>query len=125
MDSMDSSGRVLVVDDDADIRDVVSWALTEDGYDVVTAPNGAVALERAGENPPALILLDVAMPVMDGWAFARAYRQIPGPHAPLVLLTARVAACARAGEVEASGYLAKPFEVADLLDVVRRHTRAA
>jgi CheY-like chemotaxis protein len=120
---MGASGRVLVVDDDADIRDFVSWALLEAGYDVVTAPNGAVALDRAREYPPALILLDMAMPVMDGWAFADAYRREPGPHAPLVLLTARVAACARATDIAASGYLAKPFALDDLQRVVARHIR--
>ena len=116
-------GPVLVVDDDAPIREVVDALLSEEGYEVVTAADGAAALARLRERPPGLILLDLRMPGMDGWAFARAYRRSPGPHAPIVVLTAAREAAERAAQIGADGVLSKPFDLDELLDLVGRHTR--
>lgn len=58
--------------------------------------------------------------MVDGWAFAAAYRQLPAPHAPIIALTAAHDARARAAEIAAAAYLAKPFDVDALLDLVRR-----
>jgi two-component system chemotaxis response regulator CheY len=58
---------------------------------------------------------------MDGWGFARAYRAQPGPHASIVVFTAAVNASQRAAEIGAQGYLAKPFNVDDLLDLVSEY----
>src|SRR5690242_7888415 len=69
---------ILVVDDDETIAMTIESFLTEEGYTVMVAQNGKEALERAEESPPAVILLDMKMPVMDGWAFASAYRQQEG-----------------------------------------------
>jgi CheY-like chemotaxis protein len=60
---------------------------------------------------------------MDGWAIADAYRRRPGPHAPIVVLTAAQDAAARAAQINADGYLGKPFELDDLLNVVARYIR--
>ena len=114
-------GQILVVDDDEGIRSFVELALDGEGYAVSTAPNGAVALEVAGQEQPDLILLDMRMPVMDGWAFTRAYRSRPGPHAPIVVITAARDAGSRAAEVEADDYLGKPFELDELLELVGRY----
>jgi CheY-like chemotaxis protein len=120
---MQASKRVLVVDDDAAIRDTVADALLDEGYQVLTAANGRAALEVVARTVPRLILLDMRMPIMDGWEFARAYRELPGPHAPIVVITAARDAGDRAAQIEADDYLAKPFDLDDLLAVVSRLTR--
>ena len=118
--------RILVVDDDPVISSYIAETLGDEGYQAATAPNGAVALrmlerDRAdGHRPPDLILLDMRMPVMDGWAFARAYREMPGPHAPIVVITAAHDALDRTHEVGAFSVLPKPFDLEDLLDEVDR-----
>ena len=115
--------RVLVVEDDLEIREFVAMVLAAEGYRVATANNGQVALDELGRGPFDLILLDMRMPVMDGWSFARVYRDSGGPHAPIVVLTAAHDAADRAKQVHADGYLGKPFEIEDLLAVVAGHTR--
>jgi two-component system, chemotaxis family, chemotaxis protein CheY len=119
--------RVLAVDDDEGIRSLVATALGEDGYDVATAPDGVAALSLLAMHwRPELILLDVAMPRMDGPAFAGAYASGPGPYAPIILLTASsgVDAAAWAERTGASGFLRKPFDLNALEAVVRRHAPA-
>lgn len=114
-----SLSRILVVEDDPTIRDCLAELLDLAGYDVITAPHGAAALERLDDaaQPPALILLDMQMPVMDGWEFAAAYRQRPGPHAPIVVVTAAVDATGRGSAVDALRAIPKPFDVDEILDV--------
>ena len=114
-------GPILAVDDDDGILGFLSEVLAEEGHEVITAPHGAAALEAVAERPPSLILLDMRMPVMDGWAFARAYRERPGPRAPILVMTAAVDAASRAAEIGAEGYLAKPFNLNQLLELVSRH----
>jgi two-component system, chemotaxis family, chemotaxis protein CheY len=113
---------VLVVDDDAFIRETVGEILALEGYSVVQAGDGAEALnviERMG-HPPAAIFLDMRMPVLDGWGFAAEYRRRPGPHAEIVVMTAARDAHAWATEVGAAGTLAKPFNLDALLDMAER-----
>jgi EAL domain-containing protein (putative c-di-GMP-specific phosphodiesterase class I) len=110
--------NVLVVDDDDHIRGLTSLALEMEGYEVLTAAHGNAALEQVRRRTPGVILLDMWMPVMDGRAFSRAYRELPGPHAPIVLLTANPDGRACAAQVGASAYLAKPFEVDELISTV-------
>src|SRR5215510_5828996 len=78
---------VLVVDDNPDVRAVVRDALEGAGYAVVEAADGAAALRLVRGMRPAAVLLDVDMPVVDGPGFAAAYRALPGPHAPVVVMT--------------------------------------
>ena len=122
---METGQPILVVDDDEMIRDFVGMVLTEEGFEVLTAPDGAAALDLADEHQPSLILLDMRMPGVDGWGFAHEYRQRPGPHAPIVVVTAAVDAAESAAEIAAEGYLAKPFDLDDLLQVVSRYAKAA
>jgi two-component system chemotaxis response regulator CheY len=116
----------LVVEDDAYIRATVAACLEDEGYRVATAPHGRAALDllerrrEGGGGPPWIILLDMRMPVMDGWSFADAYRQTPGPHAQIVVITAAHDADERASAVAARAVLPKPFDVDELLDTVRR-----
>jgi CheY-like chemotaxis protein len=116
---------ILVVDDDEVIVSSIEMLLAEEGYPVVIAFNGREALERAERHLPRLILLDMKMPVMDGWAFAAAYRGRPGPHAPIVVMTAAHDSRSRAAEIAADAYIAKPFDLDHLLDIVRRHASQA
>jgi CheY-like chemotaxis protein len=111
---------VLVVDDDSGIRRLVSEALEDEGLRVAQAENGAEALLLAERARPAVILLDMQMPVMDGWAFARAYRSRPGPHAKIVVMTAARDARRVCDEIGGDEWLPKPFDVARLVEVVER-----
>jgi CheY-like chemotaxis protein len=113
--------HVLVVDDEEDIREFLTVVLEQSGYRVSTADNGAMALRKVDEEPVDVVLLDMRMPIMDGWAFAEAYRQWPGPRAPIVVLTAARDAAARAAQIGAEDYLPKPFDLGEVLTVVARH----
>jgi two-component system chemotaxis response regulator CheY len=118
---MGDARPILVVDDDDSIRELIEMALVDEGYAVALATNGQEALDKLGAAQPRLILLDMAMPVMDGWAFAAAYRARPGPHAPIVVVTAAREAAERAAQVDADDFIAKPFDLDRLLETVERH----
>jgi CheY-like chemotaxis protein len=120
----ESQGKILVVDDDASIRSFIELALYTEGYQVVTAPNGALALhDVADHGEPDLILLDMRMPVMDGWQFAQAYRQRPAPHAPIIVMTAAQHAREWCAEVNADACLPKPFDLDALIACVEKFAR--
>ncbi len=111
---------VLVVDDDPDILEALSEILEAEGFDIRRARNGKEALERLEPEPPQLILLDLMMPVMDGWEFSQRMREIP--HAakiPVIVLSADRNVGSKARDIGAVGHLAKPFELNDLLEMVR------
>lgn len=110
---------VLVVDDDTSILDTVSSILSAEGYEVVSAASGEEALAAVARQRPRLILLDMRMPVMDGWAVARALRE-RGSRVPIVVMTAADSAQRWADEVGAAGFLAKPFGLDELLAAVER-----
>ena len=110
--------RVLVVDDDESIRQIVSIFLTDEGYEVLGVANGQVALDIIDQFRPDIILLDLRMPVMDGWEFVRCYRAQPGPHAPIIAFVAALHAEEERDEIGATGLLAKPFDLEDLLAAV-------
>ncbi len=118
---MSPAGVILVVDDEQSIRHLVSVALSCEGYQVVVADNGAAALEEIARIDPDLVLLDMRMPVMDGREFLRVYRSRPGKHAPVILLTAADDAEGGGGEIDADAYLVKPFELDEMLDLVRQY----
>ena len=121
---MSAAVRVLVVDDDAAIRQFIQIALEGSGYEVATAEDGQEALAAVRAAPPRVILLDMRMPIMDGWAFTRAYRETPPPNAPIVVLTAARDAGEYASDVNADAFLAKPFNLRELLGLVGRLVRA-
>jgi two-component system, chemotaxis family, chemotaxis protein CheY len=111
--------RILVVDDDESIRQIVRLCLSDEGYDVFEAANGLDALGLLRDFRPDLILLDLRMPVMDGWEFARRYRRGPGPHAPIVAFIAALNAQQECADLDAASVLSKPFDLDDLLTIVR------
>jgi len=120
---MSRPARVLVVEDDDSIRETLVLALQDEGYDVLAAANGVAGFNLLRETTPDAILLDMKMPVMDGWEFARRYRELPGPKAPVVVLTAASNAAARSAEVSADAYLSKPFDLDALIELLGRMTR--
>jgi CheY-like chemotaxis protein len=106
---------VLVVDDDPDILEAICDILEAEGYDVARARHGEEALLRVEVRRPAVILLDLMMPVMDGVAFAQALRLRPALRdIPIVVISAD-GNPQRAASVGATGYLAKPFDIEALL----------
>jgi CheY-like chemotaxis protein len=109
--------RILVVDDEPDIRATVSAILASEGYLVVEARNGAEALVAVEEQTPDVVLLDMRMPVLDGWGFASELRR-RGHEVPIVVMTAARDASRWAAEIAASAFVAKPFGFDDLISAV-------
>ena len=116
---MKSAGGILVVDDDPDLREFLRLMVTSMGFDVTSAANGQEALDVMEGHCPDLILLDMKMPVMNGWEFCRAL-DCRDARPPIVVLTAAPDPAARAAEVHAEAWLGKPFEYDDLEAIVRR-----
>jgi CheY-like chemotaxis protein len=110
---------ILVVDDDPTILVTVCEALDLEGFPFVTATNGAEALEAVDRNDPSLVLLDMRMPVLDGWGFMGAVRE-RGLNLSVVVMTAAADARRWAREIGAQGVLPKPFELDELLSAVER-----
>lgn len=121
MATQTESRRVLVVDDESSIRDVLSMALEDEGYDVRTAPNGREALNTLETWLPHVIVLDLMMPVMDGWTF-RSEQRSRGNAAqvPVVVLSAARDVHTHAESLHASEVVPKPFDLEHLLGVVDR-----
>jgi CheY-like chemotaxis protein len=122
---MSPADYILFVDDDESIREFVSMALTDEGYQVTTAAHGAAALEVVQQSRPSLILLDMRMPVMDGRAFLQEYHKTQGPHAPIIALTASRNAPDTQVPPEVSSFLAKPFDLNELLDLIGQYMRSS
>jgi len=108
---------ILIVDDDPSILLTLAEFLDIEGYPVETAQNGAEALARIRQREPALVMLDMRMPVLDGWGFVEALRG-QGRTPPILVMTAARDAQEWAREVDAVGYLAKPFDLVDVLSAV-------
>ncbi|MFI5492309.1 response regulator transcription factor [Actinoplanes sp. NPDC051859] len=111
---------ILLVEDDPDIRHLVSYKLGKSGLTVVAVPDGVAALREVRANPPDLVLLDVRMPRMSGIEVCRELRSGPLPDVPIIMLTAR----SRPQDLEqgyaagATDYIVKPFSPRDLLERV-------
>jgi two-component system response regulator MprA len=115
-----TSSRVLVVDDDPDVRDSLSRALRYAGYQVITAVHGGEALDVVARSPVDLIVLDVLMPILDGFEACRRLRE-RGDATPVLVLTARDAVDDRVTGLDAGAddYLVKPFALGELQARVR------
>lgn len=109
---------ILVVDDDPTILATVSEVLDMEGFAVMTATNGAEALVALDQRLPSLILLDMRMPVLDGWGFMRAVRE-RGLSLTVVVMTAAADARRWGREIGAEGVLAKPFDIDELVRAVQ------
>lgn len=122
--NQNASGRnILVVDDDAALRNTLVEVLEEEGYRATAACNGMEALEvlRTLPAPPTLILLDMMMPVMDGWAFRAEQKKDPLlSEIPVVIFSAQGRVKEMASQVSASAYLKKPLLLKELLEMVEK-----
>jgi DNA-binding response OmpR family regulator len=112
--------RVLLVEDDLDLRDIVQDILEDEGYDVIPAAHGRQALEylrttRSGDDAPALVILDLIMPIVNGWEVLDAIRGDPWLQVPVIV----VSAFGNSKPDGVAAYLCKPFDMVDLLDAVR------
>ena len=115
-------GRVLVVDDDEVIRQLIAVNLTLEGFDVSTAVDGQDCLDKVAEADPDVITLDVMMPQLDGWVTATQLRRNPETAGiKVVLITARAQEDDRdhGRQVGVDAYLTKPFDPAEMIRVVR------
>jgi CheY-like chemotaxis protein len=124
MSKEQAKGGVLIVEDDPDIRDTIAQILQEEGYDVAAASNGKEALDKLESGPvPKLILLDLMMPVMDGWLFRAEQQKRDRSIAdiPVVVLSADGNVRQQAVNLKANGHLRKPVGIDALLETVERY----
>jgi DNA-binding response OmpR family regulator len=115
-------GRVLVVDDDDVIRQLIAVNLTLEGFDVATAVDGQDCLDKVTAISPDVITLDIMMPRLDGWVTAMELRKNPETsHVKVVLITARAQEDDRnrGQQIGVDAYLTKPFDPAEMIRIVR------
>jgi len=118
--------RILIADDDPYIRQLLELALSENGYEVISASDGYELVRLAQDRAPSLILVDLAMPHMDGYEAIRQLRNdTRTAHVPMLILTARTDAkdIVTGFETGADDYIAKPFDITELLARVKSHLR--
>jgi CheY-like chemotaxis protein len=115
--------QVLIIEDDLDIRDALGQILEEEGYSVATAANGREALQRLRSGPPPrLILLDLMMPVMNGWQFRAEQKQDPAlAEIPVVVISADTNIRDKASQLGVNEYFRKPIEISGLLQTLERY----
>ena len=125
MASVDGPGkRVLVVEDDRDIREGLQEFLREEGYEVSVAENGQQAIDMLDETGPAVILLDLMMPIMDGYTFLATIRTASSgrhAHIPVVLITAAGEKARTVAATQVAEVVPKPIDLDKLLAAISRH----
>jgi DNA-binding NtrC family response regulator len=113
--------RILIVDDEPALREILAAVLADEGYAVQTAPDGRSALDLIAAAPPDLVITDISMPRLDGWGLLTQIRQ-DDPTLPVLLISAirpTLTGCL-APATDQTAFLAKPFDLEDLLDFVTR-----
>jgi DNA-binding response OmpR family regulator len=116
-----TTSRVLVVDDEPQIVSMLQFSLEAEGYRTLSAADGRTALDEVREHHPNVVLLDIMMPVMDGWAFLEELQMIPATERPRVIVVSARSSLrdrAKAAELGADAFVAKPFSIDDLLVVL-------
>jgi CheY-like chemotaxis protein len=120
---MMTARRILIIEDDADVRAALSEVLLCEGYDIAEAQDGAEGLRAARDRRPDLILLDLMMPTMNGWDFRAAQLADPAL-APIPVVVVSATLPDQIHAIGAVAHLHKPFDLLDLLAVVQRHAAA-
>lgn len=114
--------RVLVVDDEPQVVWVLQYSLETEGYETFTAHDGIEALQQIDRHRPAIVVLDVMMPRMDGWSVLEELATRPPVDRPRVVMVTALATAqdrARAAALGADGYVQKPFDVDELVGVLQ------
>jgi CheY-like chemotaxis protein len=128
MTATKTATSVLVVDDEPQVAWMLQFSLEAEGYQTYAARNGRAALDEIQEHHPALMLLDIMMPVMDGWSVLEWLQQLPEGERPRVVVVSARSSLrdrAKAAELGADAFVAKPFSVDDLLEVLHGLERAS
>ena len=112
--------RVLVVDDEPDLRELYAVNLEDAGHEVITASNGAEGLGLLKREHPDVILLDLMMPVMDGYEFLHHLRKMPEHRGTPAIVVSAAATGGFSRKVGATGFVPKPFDADELVTVVER-----
>ena len=116
-----TTSRILVVDDEPQVVWMLQFSLEAEGYQTLSARDGRAALDEVREHHPSVVLLDIMMPVMDGWAFLEELQALPADARPRVIVVSARSSLrdrAKAAELGADAFVAKPFNVDDLLVVL-------
>jgi len=116
-----TTSRILVVDDEPQVVWMLQFSLEAEGYETLSARDGRAALDEVREHHPSVVLLDIMMPVMDGWAFLEELQALPAEERPRVIVVSARSSLrdrAKAAELGADAFVAKPFNVDDLLVVL-------
>jgi len=116
-----SSGRVLIVEDEADLAWVEQFNLESEGYEVHVAPEGRAAIEALKAFAPEVMVLDVMLPYVDGWEVLERMQELPDDRKPKVIMVSAVAGAhdrVRAEELGVGSFLPKPFDMDDLVQAV-------
>jgi len=123
LERRDRSATVLIVDDDPECRDTLADVLQAEGFTIWRAENGQEALERLRSGPlPCVILLELMMPVMDGWEFRKHQKQdVALASIPVVVVSGIGDTERNATSVDAADYLEKPFTLSKLIETVARY----
>lgn len=123
---MNKKHRILVVDDDVDISQAISRALKAKGYDVIVAYNGEEGLKKAREEKPDLMLLDIMMPVMDGFTVAQLLNKDKVlSKIPVLALTSFSESLGQPFEFKVAEYIRKPIRSKDLIAIVEKHLKVS
>jgi CheY-like chemotaxis protein len=119
---MSESDLILLVEDDTDIREEMAALLQSEGYRVAQARNGRDALDQLKQIEPCIILLDLMMPVMNGWDFRAEQLADPALKGiPTVIVSGAAQAAQEARSLQATAFLQKPFDFEPLLDVISQY----
>jgi DNA-binding response OmpR family regulator len=113
-------GYILVVEDEPALGELLEILLTDEGYEVQQAMTAGQAMSMAQNRQPSLILFDVTLPDLNGVDFVTRYRELPHASAALIAVSAIANLSEVATRIGADGFLAKPFEIEDLLSAVAR-----
>jgi two-component system, OmpR family, alkaline phosphatase synthesis response regulator PhoP len=123
-----AQSSVLVVDDEPQVVWMLQFSLEAEGFQTFAARDGRTALDELRQHRPQLMLLDIMMPVMDGWSVLQEIRDLPEGERPRVVVVSARASLrdrAKAAELGAEAFVAKPFNVDDLLGVLNRLKKAS